>query len=171
MMDLTPLDVRKKKEDFRRSVRGYETGQVDTFLDLVAERLAGLVQREASLSAEVDRLNEQLESYRERERALNEALLSAQELREEARTQAERAAALKIREAESEAETIAREAELDLRRAGERLAELQGKRRRILQALRGTVERFQDELEAEEQRLERGDAEEGEGMWGETEDG
>ncbi|MFQ5746234.1 MAG: DivIVA domain-containing protein [Gemmatimonadota bacterium] len=154
MMDLTPLDVRKKKEDFRRTVRGYETGQVDAFLDLVAERLEGLVQKETSLSREVGRLNDELEAYRERERALNEALLSAQELREEARAQAERSAALKIREAESEAETIAREAELELRRAEERLVDLQGKRRRILQDLRATIARFQDELDEEEKRLE-----------------
>ena len=32
MMDLTPLDVRKKKEDFRRVVRGYDPAEVDGFL-------------------------------------------------------------------------------------------------------------------------------------------
>ena len=36
MIDLTPLEVRKKKGDFRRSMRGYEQQAVDDFIDLVA---------------------------------------------------------------------------------------------------------------------------------------
>ena len=36
MIDLTPLDVRKKKGDFTRTLRGYDTPTVDQFLDLVA---------------------------------------------------------------------------------------------------------------------------------------
>ena len=39
MIDLTPLDVRSKRGDFRRILRGYEPQEVDTFLELVAERL------------------------------------------------------------------------------------------------------------------------------------
>ena len=38
MIDLTPLDVRKKKADFRRGLRGYDIEEVDAFLDLAAER-------------------------------------------------------------------------------------------------------------------------------------
>ncbi|MFH1765104.1 MAG: DivIVA domain-containing protein, partial [Gemmatimonadota bacterium] len=36
MIDLTPLDVRKKRGDFRRILRGYDPEEVDTFMDLVA---------------------------------------------------------------------------------------------------------------------------------------
>ena len=39
MIDLTPLEVRKKKGDFRRGLRGYDPPQVDDFLDIVADRL------------------------------------------------------------------------------------------------------------------------------------
>ena len=44
MIDLTPLDVRKKRGDFRKSMRGYDPQEVDTFLDLVAMRMEELVQ-------------------------------------------------------------------------------------------------------------------------------
>ena len=38
-MDLTPLDIRKKKDDLRRVLRGYDADQVEAFLDVCAERL------------------------------------------------------------------------------------------------------------------------------------
>ena len=57
MIDLTPLDVRKKKGDFRRAVRGYDTELVDDFLDMVAERLEELVkQRTEALRAAQEEL-------------------------------------------------------------------------------------------------------------------
>ena len=84
MIDLTPLDVRKKKEDFKRAVRGYDTEQVESFLDLAADRLEQLVGEERRLADRVTSLEDQLARYQEREQALNEALLAAQELREEA---------------------------------------------------------------------------------------
>lgn len=44
MIDLTPLDVRKKRGDFAKGLRGYDIQEVDTFLDLVAERMEELVR-------------------------------------------------------------------------------------------------------------------------------
>ena len=49
MIDLTPLDVRKKKGDFRRGLRGYEPQQVDDFLDVVADRLDALVREHQAM--------------------------------------------------------------------------------------------------------------------------
>mgnify|MGYP001546820754 CR=1 FL=1 len=63
MIDLTPLDVRKKKDDFRRAVRGYDPAQVDGFLDLVADRLEDLVGRELRLREQSDLLKEQLAAF------------------------------------------------------------------------------------------------------------
>ena len=73
MIDLTPLDVRKKKGDFRRTVRGYDTELVDDFLDMVAERLEELVKQNVALTERSEHLQEQVASFREREKALNEA--------------------------------------------------------------------------------------------------
>ena len=63
MMDLTPLDVRKKKDDLRRTVRGYDPGQVDAFLDLVADRLEAVVQEEVRLKEQVTLLRERLDGF------------------------------------------------------------------------------------------------------------
>ena len=157
-MDLTPLDVRKKREDLRRKMRGYDTDQVDAFLDLVAERLEELVQGEVRLAEQVEMLREQLGVFQERERALNEALIAAQELREEARSQAEQAAELRVREAEQEAERLVGEARRSMDHATRSLQELQSRREGFLRGLRSMLERFLAEVEQEEAGLGIGPA-------------
>lgn len=153
MIDLSPLDVRKKKDDFARALRGYDADQVDSFLDVVADRLEQLVRDERGLRERVGTLEEELERFREREKALNDALLAAQELREEARTQAEREAELRIDEAESRAEKIVDAAREEAREAQRRLDDLRRRRDAFLRSFRGTLERFLDEIDAEESRL------------------
>lgn len=154
MIDLTPLDVRKKKEDFKKAVRGYDSGQVEAFLDVVADRLEQLVTEQRQLRERVERLEEELSHYKERERALNEALLAAQELREEARSQAERDAAVRLREAETHAEAILLEADQAIRHSQRRLKEVRAHRVQLLRGLRGMIERFNETLELEESRLD-----------------
>ncbi len=154
MIDLTPLDVRKKKEDFKRTVRGYDPMQVDGFLEVVADRLEQLVRERGSLADKVEHLDQQLSTYQERERALNEALLAAQELREEARSQAERDASVRLREAETHAEAILLDADQAIRHSQRRAEDLRLRRAQFLKSLRMMLERFEDYLELEDTRLE-----------------
>ncbi len=153
MIDLTPLDVRKKKGDFRRRVRGYDVQLVDDFLDLVAERLEELVKQNVALSERAHQLQEQVAQFRERERALNEALVAAQELREQARSQAEREAELVRREAEASAERILEEGQRALREVKRQLETLESRKASFLRAFRSLLERYAAELEVEGTRL------------------
>jgi hypothetical protein len=73
-------------------MRGYDPALVDDFLDLVADRLDELVRENLALSERVGRQDQQVAEYRERERALTEALVTAQEMREEMRRQTSREA-------------------------------------------------------------------------------
>ena len=153
-MDLTPLDVRKKKDDLRRTVRGYDPGQVDSFLDLVADRLEAVVQEEVRLKEQVTLLRERLGGFEERERALNEALIAAQELREEARLQAEKQAGLRIQEADQHAERVVSEARRAAEDSERALADLHARRASYLRGLRSLLDRFLAEVSYEEARLE-----------------
>lgn len=152
-MDLTPLDVRKKQDDFRRTVRGYDPAQVDAFLEVCSERLDELVQQVSRLQDEASVRQKRLESYEEREHALNEALVTAQELREEARAQADKSAALKLREAEHEAEGIRRDADASTHASRRILNDLHVRRAGFLRSMRWSLERFLGEIEEEERRL------------------
>ncbi|MDE2945132.1 MAG: DivIVA domain-containing protein [Gemmatimonadota bacterium] len=153
MIDLTPLDVRKKKDDFRRSVRGYDAQQVDAFLAVVADCLERHVREHVVLSDRIEQQKQQLESYRARERALNEALLAAQELREEARLQSERDAGVRVREAEMRAGAVLADAERAVRLCHEKVEDLKATRGRFLASLRKLFERFDEYLDFEDERF------------------
>jgi DivIVA domain-containing protein len=153
MIDLTPLDVRKKKGDFARAMRGYDPARVDEFLDLAAERMEELVRENATLTARVDGLSASISDYRERERALNDALVSAQQMREEMREQAQREADLLLREARAEGDRIVEDAKRQVVTAAEALRRVQGQRTRFLRLFRALVERQLAEVEEEEARF------------------
>ncbi len=99
---LTPLDIRRY--DFGSALRGYDKTRVDQFRDQVANEVERLVRQCQDLEAKARGFHEQLRAFRERDKALNEALVSAQQLRAEIREQADREAQLILREARAEGE-------------------------------------------------------------------
>ena len=155
MIDLTPLDVRNKKGDFRRGIRGYEAAEVDGFLDLVAERLEELVRENAGLRDRSAQLNESLAAFRTREQAMNEALVSAQQLREEIRTQAQREAELMIREAKTEGQRLIDQGKSEVERQRALAERIQSQRDRFLRTYRNFLEGQIEELSREEERVVR----------------
>src|SRR6185437_7957813 len=81
---LTPLDIRRY--DFgARSFRGYDEKKVEDFRNQVAEELERLTRINQDLDSKARGFHEQLRAFRERDKALNEALVSAQQLRSEIR--------------------------------------------------------------------------------------
>ena len=153
MIDLTPLDVRKKKGDFRRAVRGYDAELVDDFLDMVAERLEELVKQNVALTERAEHLQDQVGSFREREKALNEALVTAQQLRSEAQAQADREADLVRREAQGQAERIVEEGQRSFRELARQIEGLQARKNHFVRAFRTLLERYLSELETDEARV------------------
>jgi len=119
MIDLTPLDIRRKKGDFSRGLRGYNLQEVDTFLDMTAERLEELVRENLSLRERVTHLSEKVEGQEGRERAVQEALVTAQALREEITGQARREAELIRQEAEAESRRLWEETDTATRKLRE----------------------------------------------------
>jgi DivIVA domain-containing protein len=145
---LTPLDVRRY--EFGRKVRGYDPARVDEFREQVAEELERLTRANQELEQKARTLHEQLKSFRERDKALNDALVSAQQLRSEMREQAEREAQLTLREAQSQADRTMSDAQADIRRIEDELAALERFRRNYLAQLRVFVERQLSEISAAE---------------------
>ncbi len=146
---LTALDVRRF--DFGNALRGYDRGRVDQFRDQVAEELERLARVNQELEQKARNFHEQLKAFRERDKALNEALVSAQQLRGEIRQQAEREAQLIVREAQAEASAAVQQVREDVRRAEEELQQLWRARRTYLAQLRQHLERQLTELHAAEE--------------------
>ena len=158
MIDITPLDVRKKKSDFPKAMRGYDVQQVDMFLDLVAERLEELVLETMTLRERTAQLQVQVDAQTGRERAVQEALVTAQSLRDQIKEQAGREADLALREAGVEARRMVAEAERAVEERRVVLDELERKRARFLKALRLLLERELDRVAVEEGRSPLNDA-------------
>jgi len=123
---LTALDVRRY--DFGTAFRGYDKTRVDQFREQVAEEIERLTRANQELDEKARNFLEQLRAFRERDRALNEALIGAQKLREDTQAQAEREAELVRREAQLEAERTVSAARRDAEREIERL---RGEARRV----------------------------------------
>ena len=131
---LTPLDIRRY--EFGRSLRGYDPERVDQFRDEVADELDRLTRLNQELEQKARGFHDQLKSFRDRDKALNDALVHAQQLRAEIREQAERESELTRREAQAEAERLLASAQADIRRMEDELAALERFRRNYLTQLR-----------------------------------
>jgi DivIVA domain-containing protein len=145
---LTALDARRY--DFGRALRGYDPERVEQFRAQVAEELERLGRVSSELEQKARGFHEQLRAFRERDKALNEALVSAQQLRGEIRSQAEREAELIVREAKAEAEREVEQFRTEIRRLEDHLMTLDRGRRAFLAQLRSAAERQLAEISAAE---------------------
>lgn len=152
MIELTPLDVRKKRGDFRRAMRGFDPQEVDAFLELVAERMESLVKENMTLKERSARLADQVREQQVREKAVQDALVTAQELRKDISGQAQREAELIKREAEAEIERMLIDAENRADSLQSAMAELERRRRRFIKSYQQMLEREMDSLQVEAAR-------------------
>ena len=140
-MKLTPLDIRK--QEFDRSLRGYNPEEVEAFLDMVAEQWEELEGDCRRLEKKVEELENQITHYREIEEALQQALdqtrANAEQTIENAREKAENI----VQEAKAEAREIEREAESIIQDAEAKAEEI-----------KRDAKNERDQLKADTQRLQ-----------------
>jgi DivIVA domain-containing protein len=147
---LTSHDVRA--QEFQRVLRGYDPTQVDEFKQRMAEEIDRLVRDRVQLDERVKGMSEQLKSYRDRERAMNDALVSAQQLRSETQTQVEREREVQLREAQSQADLILLETRTEVERM---LQSARNEEQRLAHGNELVRRQFQAYLQSYRQLLER----------------
>jgi len=108
---LTPHDVRA--QEFQTAMRGYQRVQVDEFKLRISEEIERLLRERLQWEERLKNMQEQLRAFRDRERAMNEALIAAQQLRTDAKQQADREAESIIREAKAQAMLVISAAQQD----------------------------------------------------------
>jgi len=143
---LTPLDIRK--QEFRKSLRGYETLAVEDFRIRVADALERANRDRQVLEERVSALTEQLRVFREREHAMNDALVAAQQLRLETRDSAEREGQVIVREAQADAKRLLDEAKTAQSAVAARMAETERQFQQYVGGFRALLERQLAELRA-----------------------
>ncbi len=105
---LSPLDI--KKQEFGRSMRGYDTSEVRSFLETVADEFEKVTENLRARTSEIETLKSELTIYQRIDQNMKEALVNAQETLRDAREGSKREADLARKEAELEAEKIINEA-------------------------------------------------------------
>ena len=145
---LTPIDIRRY--DFGSALRGYDKARVDQFRDQVAAEVDRLLRLNQELDTKSKGLVEQLKGFRERDKALNDALVSAQQLRAEIREQADREAQLLMREARAQTERDLESIRSEARRLEDEIQGLVRARRTYLSQFRAMIERQLVEIETAE---------------------
>lgn len=143
---LTPLDVRKT--EFKKGMRGYDPMAVEDFRARVADEFERIVREKIQLEERVRHMEQSLAEYKLRDKAMNDALVSAQQLRHETREQAEREAQMLLREAEADAERRLERARRELERLETSGQDLARRHHAYLASLRAMVDRQKAELEA-----------------------
>lgn len=108
---LTPHDVRA--QEFQRAMRGFDPQQVESFKQRIAEELDRLLRERLQLEERLKGMVEQLRAFRDRERAMNDALIAAQQLREDIQAAAGKEAEGILKEARLEAQRLQEDARRD----------------------------------------------------------
>jgi cell division initiation protein len=148
-MRLTPLDIRQQQFTVRM-FRGLDPQEVDTFLEDVAEDYETVLRQNALLKEQVTALEERGRGVGDREKALQDTLMTTQKLAEEMKENARREAQLIVREAELRGEKLLEEARAEEGRIRTDIHALRRTRRQLVEELRMTVERYQRLLEADD---------------------
>ena len=144
---MQPLDIQKAR--FAQKLRGYDPTEVENFLSLVAEELSQRLGELERLERENRALQARLATTEEREQQLHETILRGKKVSDEMIQTSQREAQLLIKEAEITAERMVMQAAERAHEVESKIHELRTRRKEMQLRLKGTVELFQQILEAE----------------------
>lgn len=147
-MRITPIDIRK--QEFRKSMRGYDQDEVDTFLSMISDEMEELIGSSQEAKGEVSSLNERLAEYKQMEETMRETLITVQKAAEEKRDIARKEAEMILKEAEVRAGNWIEEAHRSIRDIKKELAKLRGMRDSYVTRLRMLVQAQLDMLKLAE---------------------
>lgn len=105
---ITPLDIQNK--EFKKSLFGYKTKEVDAYLDSINEDYEKLYKENIELKDKISILSEQIRQYNNLEETLKSTLVIAQSTADEVTSSARKKAELIIEDAEITAKNKINEA-------------------------------------------------------------
>ncbi|MBM4188706.1 MAG: DivIVA domain-containing protein [Gemmatimonadetes bacterium] len=148
--NLSAHDVRH--QEFHKALRGYDPTQVDDFKERIAQELDRLWRDRGQLNDRLQHMVEQLKVFRDRERAMNDALIAAQQLRADVQTQADKEAELILQRARAQADQLVAEARMTAQQV---LADANGQGQRLYHANDSVRRQFASYLASYRRMLER----------------
>jgi cell division initiation protein len=145
---IMPIDIDKK--EFSRDKKGYNSREVDEFLDIIVADYEKVLNDNRSMAHKIKALEKQLEEAQKDDNAMVETLETAKKLMADISASAERRAELMMRDAELEAENMLLDAKVNVRKLNDEHDMLSAKVRRL-------KDNFRKMLKAELARLDSDD--------------
>jgi cell division initiation protein len=140
-MRITPHDIRQQQFTVRM-FRGFDPQEVDAFLEDVADDYEGLLKECQLLKEQLAVQEERQRGILDRERMLQETLVTTQRLVEEMKTAAKREADLIVTEAELRGEKAVEAARGEEAKIRADIQGLKRTRRLLVEDLAATLERY-----------------------------
>jgi cell division initiation protein len=144
-MKVTPLDLRQQR--FQTVMRGYDRGEVQAFMLEVADDYENALRENDKLRQEVTKLDAVLSEHRGQERNLRNTLLSAQKMADEIKEQADKQAAIILKEAEGRADLLLQKGQMRLDEVQREIDSLRMKRREVENDIEALVRTLNTTLE------------------------
>ncbi len=135
---IMPIDIDKK--EFSRDKKGYNSREVDEFLDIIVADYEKVLNDNRSMAHKIKSLEKQLEEAQKDDNAMIETLETAKKLMADISASAERRAELMMRDAELEAENMLLDAKVNVRKLTDEHAMLSTKVRRLRENFRRMLE-------------------------------
>lgn len=144
-MILSSKDI--KKRDFKKSLRGYDTDEVDAFLETISTHYDKLVLENRNQSDRIKSLLQDIDLYKENELNLQKAIIKSQEVGEQIIENAKRKSEIMIREADLEVRTIKQKLDDELLNKKQELEEIKQRNEKTFEDVKHFLNDKLNELE------------------------
>ncbi len=135
---LTAMDI--EKQSFTRKMRGFDPDEVQLFLRAVAEEIERVNLENATLREETGVLRHRLDDFKDRERTLQETLVTAQLMSSDLKDRTRAEADLLIKEARFKGERLLEQAQDQLQALENELGRMRLERDAFESRLRAAIE-------------------------------
>ena len=133
-MKITPIEI--NKQEFKRSLRGYDPVEVDTFLEMIGKDYEKILDQNSKYQKRIIELETELKNYKEVESTLKQTLMSVQETSDKSLENIKREADLLRKESELKANKMIEDAKRETRKLKEELITLQTQKHSLIARLR-----------------------------------
>jgi len=154
-MRISPLDILQQK--FKSKIKGYDSEEVEAFLNLVAEDYKKANEEISRLTEKIDEQKKEVEELLAREKVLKEAIISTKKISEQIQQNAENEASNIIKQAEMMAHTIMEQARNEVSKTMNEIDKLRVFRKQIYLKLESELSLFLKTLDEFKEKIEQED--------------
>jgi cell division initiation protein len=145
---LTPVEIQQQK--FKTGFRGYNTVEVDQFLDEVSETVRSVLAENESLKENAQQVSKENQELKAREDAYKRLMLNSQKVVEQMKENSRKSAEVIVAQAEMDAGKIMQSAHDRLIRMHEEISELKRQKIRLRNQIKSILATHLELLEIEE---------------------